>query len=547
LNRTTQLLAVAGLGILFFFPFLGAAHLFDWDEVNFAEAAREMLITGDYGRIHINFQPFNEKPPFFFWLQAASMQIFGMNEYAARFPNAVCGVITLCTLFYLGSRLQGERFGWLWVLGYLGSFTPHLYFKSGIIDPFFNLFIFLSIVFVIQAIESKEKKNAWQPAAWAGLMLGMAILTKGPVALLITGFTVLSYWAWVRKSLVSLGNLLVCGLLAALPTALWLGFETSQYGLIFIEQFLERQYAIFSTSDAGHGQPWFYHPVVLFFGCFPISILALRTFVFKAPTEPGLLIYRRWMLLLFWVVLILFSITTSKIVHYSSMCYFPVSFLAAYHLHYLLEGKIGLNAVTRSLLLVVGLILAFALAALPWIGMHTDLIIPYVDDVFVVGNLQAEVDWVGFEGITGILYGIAVIVAVTLWQRKRTYTAIKVLFGSTAVCLLIYSTTVVPKIEQYTQGAAVRFYESLRGKPVYVNTIGFRSYAQLFYFQKPLPDNPKSYDESWLLSEEVDRDTYFVIKNQDWAEYHKKYPQLQEIKQENGFIFTLHKAPSARP
>jgi 4-amino-4-deoxy-L-arabinose transferase-like glycosyltransferase len=40
---------------LLFIPFLGAVHLFDWDEINFAEAAREMILTQNYSRVQINF------------------------------------------------------------------------------------------------------------------------------------------------------------------------------------------------------------------------------------------------------------------------------------------------------------------------------------------------------------------------------------------------------------------------------------------------------------------------------------------------------------
>jgi 4-amino-4-deoxy-L-arabinose transferase-like glycosyltransferase len=53
-------------GALLFLPFLGAAHLFDWDEINFAESAREMLVTGNYQQVQINYKPFMEKPPFGF-------------------------------------------------------------------------------------------------------------------------------------------------------------------------------------------------------------------------------------------------------------------------------------------------------------------------------------------------------------------------------------------------------------------------------------------------------------------------------------------------
>jgi 4-amino-4-deoxy-L-arabinose transferase-like glycosyltransferase len=131
------------LGAIFFIPFLGGVHLFDWDEINFAECTREMINMGDYLRVYINYAPFWEKPPFFFWLQAIAMKLFGVGEFAARFPNAICGVITLIVIYNIGEKLYNKKFGLIWALTYFGSVLPFLYFKSGIIDPYFNLFIFL--------------------------------------------------------------------------------------------------------------------------------------------------------------------------------------------------------------------------------------------------------------------------------------------------------------------------------------------------------------------------------------------------------------------
>ena len=104
MNDTTRYsLGFALLGALFFIPFLGGVHLFDWDEINFAEISREMLILKDYTRVHVNFEPFFQKPPFFFWLQAGAMALFGVGDFAARFPNALCGIITLPLLFRMGT------------------------------------------------------------------------------------------------------------------------------------------------------------------------------------------------------------------------------------------------------------------------------------------------------------------------------------------------------------------------------------------------------------------------------------------------------------
>ena len=63
-----------------FIPYIGSTPLFDWDEVNFAECAREMLVSGNYETVQLNYQPFWEKPPLFIWMQALCMNIFGVNE-----------------------------------------------------------------------------------------------------------------------------------------------------------------------------------------------------------------------------------------------------------------------------------------------------------------------------------------------------------------------------------------------------------------------------------------------------------------------------------
>ena len=67
---------IAIIAALLFIPFIGRLHLFDWDEINFAESAREMIVTKDYLTVQINYLPFWEKPPLFIWMQVLSMKIF---------------------------------------------------------------------------------------------------------------------------------------------------------------------------------------------------------------------------------------------------------------------------------------------------------------------------------------------------------------------------------------------------------------------------------------------------------------------------------------
>jgi 4-amino-4-deoxy-L-arabinose transferase-like glycosyltransferase len=332
-----DLLLLTGAALVFFFPFLGGVHLFDWDEINFAECAREMVETGNYLQVQLNYFPFWEKPPLFFWLQALSMHLWGVGEYAARFPNAVAGLVTLLLLYGAGKLLFDRTYGLLWAFLYLGSTLPHLYFKSGIIDPWFNLFMAAGLfVFVLGYWQFREWEDrpGKGKAIWyflgAGGLIGLAMLTKGPVGLLIPGLTMIVYWVYARLRwyvlphhfmLVILGSLVVAGT--------WFGLEILANGPWFMEQFVEYQIRLLRTEDAGHGGFPGYHVVVLLLGCFPASVFALPAFFGLKPKRALHRDFHRWMIFLFWVVLILFSLVQSKIIHYSSMAYFPLTYLGA--------------------------------------------------------------------------------------------------------------------------------------------------------------------------------------------------------------------------
>jgi len=115
------------------------------------------------------------------------MKMFGINEFGARFPNAVCGILTLMVLYHMGKKLFDHRMGVIWMIVYAGSILPFFYFKSGIIDPWFNLFILSGIYFGASYLVLNERRSLY--AMLSGLSIGLAILTKGPVALLLFGLT----------------------------------------------------------------------------------------------------------------------------------------------------------------------------------------------------------------------------------------------------------------------------------------------------------------------------------------------------------------------
>lgn len=523
------LIIIAGAAILFI-PFLGAAHLFDWDEINFAESAREMITTGNYLRVQIDYLPFWEKPPLFIWLQVLSMKLFGINEFAARFPNALAGIVTLCTLYYIGKRTVSEKMAGIWVLLYTASWLPFFYFKSGIIDPIFNLFIFLAFFQVhLLRLSNKQTKHA----LLAGFFLGLATLTKGPAAILIAGLCFVVYIILQRglKGF-SVKGVLLLSISAILTTSSWFAVEIALHGWDLVGQFITYQIRLLQTEDAGHGGPFFYHFLILLIGCFPASVFLLQRT--RTPERDQTRDFTRWMWILFWVVLLLFSLVKTKIVHYSSLCYFPLTYLSALQLYRYWQGQVTLPKWLISVALMIGSLLGMAILLLPVVGIYKDALIPYIKDPFAVANLSAAVSWSWLESLWGLFYLAGLWYSLIRMRRNLQK-------GFLALCLvqvIAIEATVLhftPKIEAISQRAAIEFYEQFQGQDVLIYPLGFKSYAHLFYSRKQPQDVPY-YSQDQLLEGAGNKPVYFVAKIMD-AEKYNALPQLKEIGRKNGFVF----------
>lgn len=457
---------VAVLASALFFPFLGQVHLFDWDELNFAEIAREMIVSGDYLNIQIAFQPFYEKPPLFFWLQALSMHLWGINEFAARFPNAVVGVVAMLLLFKWGSTYRDQRFGWLWVMAYAGSMFPFIYFKSGIIDPLFNLLIFSAVWLYFRG-------NGPRNGLLLGGLIGLAILTKGPVALLIFGLVVVVDLLTSRgMRWQGIGSWLLFGISLLAVGGSWFLIQIARGDVNVVVEFIQVQVNLFSKGVAGHDQPWFYHPVVLLIGCFPASIFALGLIWRRSERSDA----SRGMQILFWVVLILFSIVTTKIVHYSSLAYYPISFFAARILH---EGQMA--RWMKIGILFIGIIWVTIFAVFPWmLTSGLNFLKAKIADPQILAMLDQSFHFSPLAYALGPFFGLMLLSWTWQHWRKNSVSG-WMLFGTSTLTVFLFMLTVVPQVERITQGAAVEMYQSFRGKEVVLNTGYFKSYGYLFY------------------------------------------------------------------
>jgi 4-amino-4-deoxy-L-arabinose transferase-like glycosyltransferase len=530
---------------LLFVPNLNNTTLFDWDEINFAEAAREMIVNGDYTRVTINYLPFWEKPPLFLWMQAVSMNTFGINEFSARLPNAIFGIISLITLFAIGKKYFGERMAWLWVVIYTGSFFAQFYFMMGMIDPVFNYFIFLGIYFLFrysteENTEIKSSAERIKLVSLSGVFVGLAVLTKGPVAFLIVFLCIAVYFVLKRKSfsLKVYEMLLFCFIVLIVSTA-WFGIETIKNGFFFLQEFIVYQIRLFNTQDAGHGGPFYYHFVVILIGLFPASVFAIWGFKKISSDNVNQKNFHTWMVILFWVVMILFAIVKTKIVHYSSLAYFPVTFLAAYYLNNVITEKAKWKKWKDVLIIIMGSILTIIVVSLPIIFVYKDKWIDRISDRFTTDLIMKPVHWTGFETLAYALLIAGIIVFILVRKRKGFFTGLVFLFVIYTIGINLSLKFFAPKIDEHLQKDVVEFYKSLENKDVYCDVIGFKSYAHLFYTYKKNPENKNSLVHDWLLTGQIDKPVYFLCKSTYRDKMEKEHPEIKEVKQIGGYIVYL--------
>jgi 4-amino-4-deoxy-L-arabinose transferase-like glycosyltransferase len=552
--------------ILLFVPFLGNTHLFDWDEINFAESAREMIVTGDWSRVQIAFEPFWEKPPLFIWLQAISMKIFGINEFAARLPNALAGIVSLNVCYYIGRKHVGHFFGLFVLLAYAGSLAPSMYFKSGIIDPVFNLFIFLSVYQLFVAENDKvENKVTRINYLWAGLFAGLAVLTKGPVALLIIGLLALIRIIQHRnQAWPGWGNVGIAFFSFAIIVGTWLGMEIYHNGTWFIKEFFAYQGVLFKGQIEWHNQPWYYHILVLFFLCIPGAVFALpHLFVNQTQMQGPTALLFNYLRTLFWVVLVIFSLVTTKIIHYSSLCWIPLTFMSAYSMYGVYTNRYQIPKWLSIPALISIIPMGIVLCAGPLLlspGFRHRIMYLLDKDEFAKNLLLSGKIWQGWEGIIPLILMIAAIIWIfrlALGFSKQPY----IVFAYFGILGIYISLVILPKSEQQLQGDLIQHIKTVSARGEIIENRGFKSYAFLFYGKAKPGDFKGPWNEQvnqlqnassslpgyearkeWLAGNTYSKPVYFVTKvNHDPGDEFKKSFQKFEI--HGAYVLWKRKAP----
>jgi 4-amino-4-deoxy-L-arabinose transferase-like glycosyltransferase len=309
-------LAVAAAVLIGLFLNLGAIPLFDVDEGAFGEATREMLARGDYVSTWLNDKPRFDKPILIYWLQAASVRLLGLSEFALRLPSALAASAWIGAIWLFARRFVDPASGR--AAAFIAASTAGIVVigRGAIADALLNLFLALTMFDIVRY--AADPRPALRRRAF--LWIGLGLLTKGPVALLVPGAASLLAFAlqrrlpeWWRAVRDPVGWAIL--LAVAMP---WYVLEYGRRGDAFLAGFfLRHNVERFIAPLQGHGGSMLYYLPAVLVLLLPYSGLFLRTLpalrhprrIRAAPLDCFL-----WSWFLF--VFVFFSLAATKLPHY---------------------------------------------------------------------------------------------------------------------------------------------------------------------------------------------------------------------------------------
>jgi len=268
-----------------YFSHLGAIGFVGPDEPRYAWIARDMAETGDWVTPRLYGKPWFEKPPLYYWSAAICFKLFGVSEAAARLPSAISALLATLAMAWLAWRIyDGETARWLLLL--LPTTVGMIGFShAAATDMPFSAMLTIAMVCAattLGLVTDESSRDGAQHAAllqgranvarrqWLalilfGFFLGLAVLAKGPAAVILCGGSVF-FWAvftkrWRDALRVFHPAAVAAFCLTALPWYILVARRNPDFIRVFI---IEHNFKRYFTPEFQHIQPfWFYVPVLL--------------------------------------------------------------------------------------------------------------------------------------------------------------------------------------------------------------------------------------------------------------------------------------------
>lgn len=340
------------LGIFFSFE-MGNRPFASPDEGRYVEIPREMVVTEDYVTPRLDGMKYFEKPPLFYWMQAASIKAAGIDEVSMRFWIVLFAILGCLSVFYVGAECYSRNVG-VMSAGILA--TTLLYYCHSriiILDLVLSIFLCGSLwaffLAFVKKNQSKIPKKYLIISMYA--LSALACLTKGLIGAILPGFVVFLWmlftnnWKKLKEVLYVPGILIF--LVIFLPWHILAAYRNHDflYYYFVVEHFLR-----YTTKFHNRYQPaWFFIPIILA-GLIPwtgLSLMSLTNMVKKSVTKNSEnIFFACWIFGIFGF----FSFSHSKLIPYILPIVPPIALATAIFIEECNEREFRIGAIINIIL-----------------------------------------------------------------------------------------------------------------------------------------------------------------------------------------------------
>jgi 4-amino-4-deoxy-L-arabinose transferase-like glycosyltransferase len=501
---------------------LGAPALLDPDEAHYAQLTREMLRAGNWMIPLLDGLPYIDKPVLFHWLQGVAIAVLGETETAMRLPSAVAAIALFWMTRWTGAQLFDDRVAVrAWLM--LATLPMTLLLASiGVFDMVFTALLFGAIAFAL--VSALRNRPRLQYVSY--VLLSLAVMTKGPVALVLAGafFLVgLMCGREARSALLSLRWMTGATLAVALslPWFLWMYHAL---GWHFVHQYVLAGNLYYVTQPQSFSNRAFNHTLYVstfFAGFFPWSLIVVggaidtvRRWRARVTLPPAELLLWAWVVMIF----VFFSLARFKVDRYVYPAAPACCLLAARAWMSMSIGRADLaiakdNIFARWSVAVLGIVLVLVGAAAGYSLFDLGLDLPPTAMVMPVA----------------LATGGGLLTAAILRFRSVS----PVLFGSLVTALLVVYACViaigVPVLERTRPTAEVA--ETLRPKLAADERVGLYRlekwrFSLRYYLERPVSRLQSSQDVREFLDR---RGGYVLMLDEDFAKLRKDGVPLRAV------------------
>ncbi|MEQ1826994.1 MAG: glycosyltransferase family 39 protein [Pirellula sp.] len=513
---------------------LGNTHLWDQDEGYYATTAAEMYSRSDWITPTFNGKLFGHKPPMMFWGMIAGYHTFGVSELGARFVSSLFGIGTVLLTYLIAKRLFDSVTGLFAGLAISSSVMFVMVARSATADAHLTFFTVLALCAWIHVYlassgttrDEKLKSMRWHHWAIPYAVMGLAVLTKGPIGFLfptaVIGLFLLTemqtigsapnasrvnrwtHWLWPYTPVPFVMTVwrmrpISAVLMLALIAGPWYALVQWQTNGEFLREFLGVHHlGRFSNAMDNHSGPFYYYLVACIIGMYPWSAFAIPTVLHwvrplrsetlrsqslqKQQASQAVRFVSCWM----GVYLVIFSLASTKLPNYVLPAYPALAIMVG---RYFAVWIGNVNNVNRGwlhagwiLLVAVGLVLGIGIPGCGLLDLDGQTVL---DRLHIETQIQPRIMWFGIVGVPLIVMGL--IGWVQLRSGKTAWSAAS--FSIAAASMVgVLCQYVAPEVDrlQASQSLAQDWQPVTGRGRIAINVLGFFRPSMVFYFGQKL-------------------------------------------------------------